>query len=426
MLDIKFIREHPEQLNNALKNRNVIFDVEYLLVQDARRRAKIMEVDRMRQEQNILAKEIARMKDRDREKKKAEGTELKTRLANAEFELKVLEEEFADLMHQIPNIPADEVPVGRNAKENKILREVGEKPRFAFTPVEYMKLSEYLDVIDVARAAKVSGSRFGYLKNEAALLEFALVQLAYELLVKKGYRPIVPPVLITQEMMQAMGYVDSKKDQEERYFLPQDNLYFVGTAEQSLGPMHAGEIFEESSLPMRYAGFSTCFRREAGSYGKDTHGILRVHQFDKIEMFVFADPEQASALHQEILAIEEELMQMLEIPYRVVVLCTGDLSAPSAVTYDIEAWLPGQNGGVGEYRETHSCSNTTDFQARRLNIRVRRSDGSLVFAHLLNGTVFAIGRTIIAILENYQQEDGSVKIPEALQPYMHGITHIRS
>lgn len=379
----------------------------------------------MRQEQNILAQEVARMADQDREKKKAEGKELKARLANAEFELKVLEEEFTDLMHQIPNIPADEVPVGRDAKENKILREVGERRRFSFTPVEYMKLGEHLDVIDVVRAAKVSGSRFGYLKNEAALLEFALVQCAYELLVRRGYQPVVPPVLITQEMMQAMGYVDSKKDQEERYFLAQDKLYFVGTAEQSLGPMHAGEIFEESSLPLRYAGFSTCFRREAGSYGKDTHGILRVHQFDKIEMFAFATPKQASALHHEILAIEEDLMQMLKIPYRVMALCTGDLSVPSAVTYDVEAWLPGQHEGVGEYRETHSCSNTTDFQARRLNIRVRRSDGSLVFAHLLNGTVFAIGRTIIAILENYQQEDGSVKIPEALRPYMHGITEIR-
>jgi seryl-tRNA synthetase len=263
------------------------------------------------------------------------------------------------------------------------------------------------------------------LKNEAVLLEFALVQFALNRLLKKGFIPIVPPVMIREEMMQGLGYIDSEKDREERYFLEKDKFYLVGTSEQSVVPMHADEIFNEKDLPRRYAAFSTCFRREAGSYGKDIHGILRVHQFDKVEMVSFMKPEDSREEHKFLLAIQEELIRELKIPYRVVALSTGDLSHPSAATYDIEAWLPGQNEGMGQYRETHSCSNTTDFQARRLGIKFRRS-GKTEFVHILNGTAFAIGRMLIAILENYQREDGLVRVPEALQSYMGGMKVIMS
>lgn len=425
MLDIKFIRENPDILKKALQNRAVDFDVDYLLELDLKRRAKTKEVDDLRASQNELSKVIAKIGGRGRETKIEESKEIKLRLGDMEFGLKSLDEEFTELMYKIPNIPEADVPVGKNEQDNKVLREVGEKPKFDFKPRDYMDIAAKLDLIDTERAAKVSGSRFGYLKNEAVFLEMALVQFAFERLTKKGFILIVPPVMLREEMMKGMGYVDSEKDREERYFLEKDKLYLVGTAEQSIGPMHADEIFDEKDLPRRYVAFSTCFRREAGSYGKDTNGILRVHQFDKVEMFSLTLPEQSHDEHGILISIEEELMQALGISYRLVALCTGDLSEPSAATYDIESWLPGQNNGEGQYRETHSSSNTTNFQARRLNIRVRCKDGKLEFMHMLNGTAFAIGRTLIAILENYQQEDGSVLIPEVLQKYMNGFKKIQ-
>jgi len=244
--------------------------------------------------------------------------------------------------------------------------------------------------------------------------------IAFDVLTKEGFIPVVPPVMIKAEMVRGMGYVKSKvksqksKIEEEMYFLRDDDLVLVGTSEQSIGPMHADEILQEKDLPRRYVGFSTCFRREAGSYGKDTKGILRVHQFDKVEMFSFCKPEDSIKEHKFFLSLEEKLMKLLKIPYRIVQVCTGDLSFPSASTYDLESWMPGQK----EYRETHSTSNCTDFQARRLNIRYRAKAGKLNFVHTVNGTAFAIGRTIIAIIENYQQKDGSVKIPEILQKYI--------
>lgn len=450
MLDIKFIREHPEQLKDALKKRNVIFDVEYLLAQDLRRRAKITEVDRMRQEQNTLAKEIARMDDQDREKKKVEGKELKTRLANAEFELKILEEEFTDLMYKLPNIPHADAPSGKNETNNQeIHREDYGREQFSFTPCDYITISEKLELIDTRRAAKAAGTRFGYLRNEAALLEFALVQFVFDRLtqedwVRKAYLrsarkknrqtlplleatpfiPLVPPVMIRPEIFRAMGKLDPGQE-EERYFIPKDSLYLVGSAEHTTGAMYKDEVLEKDTLPRRFIAFSTCFRREAGSYGKDTKGILRVHQFDKLEMFSFCHPDYSFHEHDFFRAVQESLMEELQIPYRTMLICTGDMVWTDAKQYDIESWLPGQNGGNGEFRETHSTSNSTDFQSRRLNIKFHDSSEKDSFVHTVNGTACAIGRTIIAILENYQQEDGSVKIPEALKPYMHGITEIR-
>ncbi len=461
MLDIKYIREYPEEIKIAMKNRGVDGAIiDKLLAVYEKRRAKIKDVDDLRAKHNILSEAIAQVSGEERTLKIAESRELKVRIDSSEQELTELAGAFTSYMYSMPNIPLPEVPVGKDESENKVIREVGEKPAID-DPRDYMTIATMLDLIDTQRAAKVSGSRFGYLKNEAALLEIALVRFATDLLTGKKelqkfsphksllvtaqmmavseeqpseilpmlprdwpFIPIIPPVFIKEEMMRAMGYIDSEKDEAERYFFEKDKLYLVGTAEQSLVPMHADEIFDINKLPLRYVGFSTCFRREAGSYGKDTHGILRVHQFDKVEMVSFVLPEDSQREHKFLIAVEELLMQELKIPYRVVALCTGDISQPSAATYDIEAWLPGQNEGKGQYRETHSSSNTTDFQARRLNIKVRNGR-KLEFVHILNGTALAIGRTIIAILENYQQEDGSVKIPEALVPHMGGITEIR-
>lgn len=443
MLDIKFIRENPEEVSRAMQNRGVDFDMKYLLDLDARRRAKIAEVDEMRARQNDFVEAIACAPASERQGKIEESRALKEKLGHREFEMKALEEEFVDLMRRLPNIPLPDAPIGKDERDHVVVREVGEKPQFDFMPRDYTEIVAGIGLVDTERAGKVSGSRFGYLTNEAALLEFALVRFALERLMKKGFVPIVPPVMIREEMMRGMGYIDTDEDREERYFLEKDKLFLVGTGEQSVVPMHADEIFDEKDLPRRYAAFSTCFRREAGSYGKDTKGILRAHQFDKVEMVTFTKPGDSASEHEFLLAAEEELMQELKIPYRVVALATGDLSRPSAATYDIEAWLPGQDGGRGQYRETHSCSNTTDFQARRLNIKYesrsrvsRQPEGSTStivesvlpltrkYVHILNGTAFAIGRMIIAILENYQQGDGSALIPGALQPYMGGMRAI--
>jgi seryl-tRNA synthetase len=260
--------------------------------------------------------------------------------------------------------------------------------------------------------------------GSGALLEFALLQYAMKGLLEAGFTPMIPPVLVKEEFMAGMGYL-AQSGEEEVYHFPKDKQYLVGTSEQTLGAYHADEMLTPEELPKKYAGFSTCFRREAGSYGKDTKGILRVHQFDKVEMFVVCTPEASQDLHEELLAMQEKLVQGLGLPYRVVKLCTGDMGFPSAKTYDIECWLPGQNSGKGEYRETHSTSNTTDYQARALNVRVKNAEGKNIVAHMLNGTAFAMGRTIIAILENYQQADGTIRVPEVLQPFMHGVTEIR-
>ena len=291
-----------------------------------------------------------------------------------------------------------------------------EPTKFTFIPKDHVVLGEALDLIDIKRAAKVSGTRFAYLKNEGALLEFALVQLVLEVLTSEGFTPIIPPVLIHKEITEGLGYWQAGGN-EDYYNLndPEEKkeLYLVGTAEHSIVPMHKDEIFQKKELPKRYVGFSSAFRREAGSYGKDTRGILRVHQFDKVEMVSFVTEEDDDKEHEYLLSLEEKLFQLLEIPYQVVKMCTGDLGFPIARKYDIEAWMPGQ----GKYREVTSTSTTTDFQARRLNIKYQ--DGNeKKYSHILNGTAFAIGRTIIAILENYQQEDGSVVVPEALRKYV--------
>ncbi len=415
MLDIKFIRENPNKVKEACKKRQVKVDIDKLLKVDKEKRENLQKIEEIRAEKNKASKKIATTKDK-KEKQKiiSEMQKLDKKGDKIEKDLKSLESEFQDLMYKIPNLSLDDVPAGKEEKDNVIMRQIGEKTKFSFKPKDYLEIAEKLDLIDMKRAAKVSGSRFGYLKNEAVLIEFALINFAFEKLIKGGFIPVIPPVLIKPETMRAMGYIDTEEDLAERYFFKKDNLFLIGTSEQSVGPMHQDEIFQEKELPKRYISFSTCFREEAGSYGKDTRGILRVHQFDKLEMLSFCRPEESDKEHKFLLKIEEELMQSLKLPYRVVNTCVGDLARPAAAKYDIEAWMPSEN----RYRGTHSTSNCTDFQARRLNIRYRNKKGEVNFVHTLNGTAFAIGRTLIAIIENYQQKDGSVKMPDALQKYL--------
>ena len=414
MLDIKFIRENPEKVKKGAKNKGVKVDVDRLLEVDKNRRELLSQIESLRAEQNKLSKPFAAkgkpVKGEDAIKKAAE---LKRKVKGLEERFKLLDEEFDELMAQVPNLPFDDVPVGKDEADNKVLRKEGKVPKFAFNIKDHLELGEGLDIIDVKRASKVAGSRFAYLKGEAVWLWFALVRLAFETLREKGFRALLPPVMIKPEMAWAMGYLE-QTDDEDAYFLEKDKLYLVATSEQTIGAMHAGEAFEEKDLPKRYFGFSTCFRREAGAYGKDTRGIIRQHQFDKIEMFSFTKPKESEKEHELMLSIEEELMGALALPYQVVNICTGDLGRPAVKKYDIETWMPSQN----KYRETHSTSNCTDFQSRRLNIRYKdKKANKLEFVHTLNGTAFA-QRPLIAVLENFQQKDGSVKIPKALHKHL--------
>jgi len=404
MLDIKFIRQNPEKVKKGCRKKQVKVDITRVLTIDQEKRKYQKTLEELRAKQRRLSFETPLPL------KKLTG--IKKEIKKIEPRVKEKEQELKNLLLQIPNLPFDNVPEGKDEKENVVIKEWGVKPKFDFKPKDYLELAEKLDLIDVKRAAKISGTRFGILKKEAVFLKFALRNFASEILIKEGFIPIDPPVMIRPEIMQAMGYVERGRD--EIYYLKDDNLCLIGTAEQALGPIHADEILEEKQLPKRYIAFTPCFRREAGSYGKDTKGIFRVHQFDKIEMFSFSHPQKSQKEHQFLLSCEEKLMQALKIPYRMVQICTGDLGDPAAAKYDIEAWLPGQ----GCYRETHSTSNCTDFQARRLNIRYKEKSGKLSFVYTLNGTAFAIGRILIAIFENYQQKDGSIKIPEVLQKYL--------
>lgn len=397
MIDINLIRENPKKIKESIKKKRVKLDIDRVLKLDKEKRELIQGIEKLKAEKNKLGQ-------KDKEKAK----QIKEKIKRIEPKLEKIEKEFNDLVVQIPNLPLDDTPV-----KNKIVRKWGKPVKGG---EDYLKIAEKLDIIDVKRAAKVSGTRFGYLKKEAALLEFALIQLTLDTLTKERFIPIVPPVMIKPEMMEGTGHITAK-DKNEKYFIEKDKLYLVGSSEQTIVAMHANEIFKE--LPKRYIGFSTCFRREAGSYGKDTKGIFRVHQFDKVEMFSFCKPENSIKEHKFFLSMQEKLMKSLKIPYQIVQIGADDLAFPAAAAYDIEAWIPSEN----RYRETHTTFNDTDFQTRRLNIRYY-SKNKTEFAHALNGTGFAIGRTIIAIIENYQQKDGTIKIPQVLQKYI-GLKEIK-
>ena len=419
-LDIKYIREHTEKIKLGLRARGkneLIVDDLLRKYDEWTRTLQVYEELRHRRSETARGGQYSEA-----------GKQIKVNLKKAEEENFAAWQSYEELAKQIPNIPVEGVPEGGEDR-NEVIDQKGEIPKFKFTPKDHVELGKILDIIDIPRAVKVSGSRFGYLKNEGAFLEFALVQFAMETLFKEGFNPIVPPALIKKEITEGLGYW--QEGGNENYYLVRDyqiegdekgqplDLYLVGTGEHSVVPMHAGEVFNEKDLPKKYVAFSPSFRREAGSYGRDVHGILRVHQFDKVEMVSFIKPEDDEKERRKLLDLAKGLVESLGLPYRVVKLASGDLGFPTAETIDIETWIPSQN----RYRETHSISTTTDFQARRLNIRYEKQQ-TKPYVHILNGTAFAIGRMIIAVVENYQQEDGSVKIPEVLQKYT-GFSEIK-
>ena len=413
MLDINFIRENAQKVKEACKNKNVDINIDEVLELDRKKRGIMTEMELLRAEQNKISRG-----GKDNTAIFAQAKEIKEKIKEMEPELEKVDAELKIFLLQLPNIPFDVVPVGKDDSQNVVLRKVGKNPTSLFAklrgakPLDYMELGTALDLIDVERAGKVAGSRFGYIKRQLPVLEFALVKLVMDVAQKEGFIPVIPPVMLKDQMARGTGYFEAT-DEKEAYYLAEDKMYLVGTSEQSIVSMHSDEILNEKDLPIRYVGFSTCFRREAGSYGKDTKGILRVHQFDKLEMVIFSKPEDSKNEHQLLLKVEEKLMKALGLPYQVINICTGDLGRPAAAKYDIEAWLPSEK----RYRETHSTSNCTDFQARRLNIRYKDKAGKVAFVHTLNGTAFAIGRILIMIMENYQQKDGSIKVPKTLRKY---------
>lgn len=398
MLDIKFIRENPKLVEEKSAQKGYKVDIQKLLAVDEERRKLIEEVDKVRSERKKAAD--------NRDEKK--GQQLKGELKEKEDKLEKLQEEYYLLIRKVPNLPKDDVPLGKDERDDKVLREIGKKPRFDFEPKDHLQLGIAQDLIDVDRASKISGSRFGFLKNELVNLEFALTNYALDILQIEGFIPIIPPVIINKKIAEGLGYPEYET--EESYKI--NDQYLVGTSEHSMVPMHMDEVFTGDELPKRYVGFSTAFRREAGSYGKDTKGIFRVHQFDKVEMVSFVKPEDEDREHEYLLALEEKMVKGIDIPYRIVNKCSGELGFPTARKYDIEVWFPSEQ----KYRETHSASTNSDFQSRRLNIKYQEGEKK-EFVFILNATAFAIGRTIIAIMENYQQKDGSILIPKVLQKY---------
>ena len=419
VIDVALLRSDSAGLAASFAHRGVTVDVPALVALDGARRRARLAAEEMRAEQNRTGKQIARLQGAEKQKAIAAAAALAERYKAALVEADELDAGFEAVWVPLPNPPHPSVPKGVTDADNVEIRKHGAPPVFGFPVLDHVDLGERLGILDIDRGAKVSGSRFAYLKGGAVLLEFALVQWALGRLMAEGFTPVVPPVLVRDQALFGTGFFPGARDQvyavgvsDAAGVVTSDDLYLVGTAEVPLAGMHAEEILDGADLPLRYAGFSTCFRREAGTHGKDARGIFRVHQFDKVEMFSFTTPEQSWNEHDALLAVEESLIGALGIPYRVVNVCSGDLGDSAAKKYDIEGWFPGQ----GAYRELTSCSNTTDYQARRLRIRYREGNGEPAVAHTLNGTAVAIGRTLIAILENGQQADGSVVVPEVLRP----------
>jgi seryl-tRNA synthetase len=412
MLDIKAIRDDPDPFRKGLARRNLADAVDALLAADERRRNLVAKVEQLRAEQNRASKAIGGAQGDKKQQLIVEVSTVSTHLKQLEPELETAEAELADLLAKTPNVPHESSPNGFTDDDAEVMREIGALPEFDFEPRDHAELGQILGVLDNDRGARTSGSRFVYLLGDIVFLQFALVRHALDVLVSRGFTPVVPPVLVREEAMYGTGFLPT--DAAQLYMITEDELYLVGTAEVPLAAFHMTEILDESALPIRYAGYSTCFRREAGTYGKDMGGMFRVHQFDKVEMFSFTTPETSWDEHDFLLSVEEEIVGNLELPYRVANIAAGDLGGSAAKKYDIEVWLPGQS----RYRELTSCSNCTDYQARRLQTRVRRDGGKVEPVHTLNGTATALARTLIAILENNQQIDGSVVLPEKLHPYL--------
>ncbi|HWD09634.1 MAG TPA: serine--tRNA ligase [Actinomycetota bacterium] len=418
MIDLKLLRTDPELVRASLKRRGSPVDLDRLIALDADHRRLLQEVEAARAEQNQAGKRIADAAGAEKQEAILEMRRLSDRLKAQEAELAQRAADLDDALSHVPNLVHPDSPDGSGDDANRLVRTVGTPPTFPFTARDHLDIGEALGIIDVERAGKVSGSRFAFLLGAAALLELSLVRMVMDRVFADGFVPVIPPVLVRREAMYGTGFFPT--DEAQVYRCADDDLYLAGTSEVPIASMHSREVLPAETLPRRYLGYSTCFRREAGTYGKDTRGIIRVHQFDKAELFSFCLPEDSDDELHRILAHEEGIFQALEIPYRVLEICAGDLADPNYRKFDIEAWLPGS----GRWLEMTSCSNDTDYQARRLGIRTKRvapaggtSPGTDI-VHTLNGTALAMGRAIVALLENHQQADGSVLVPPALRPYL--------
>jgi len=425
MLDLKFVRSNPGVVEADLKKRGDAEKLKWfkeLLSLDKKGRELQVEGDELRARRNKISIEISEAKKKGKDAKHLlkEAAEIPVKIKEAEEEFVRVQEKIRYYLMRLPNVLDASVPVGEGEEDNEVVRTVGKKPAFSFTPKSHVDLIQELDLADLERAAKVSGARFFFLKNELVQMELAVMKMALDLLVKKGFVPVIPPYMIRREPYE--GVTDLADFESVLYKAEGEDLYLIATSEHPIAAMHSDEILEPDQLPLKYAGVSPCFRKEAGAHGKDTKGIFRVHQFTKIEQFIFCKPEESRKFHEELLKNAEELMKLLEIPYRVVNICTSEIGIVAAKKYDVEAWYPSQNA----YREVVSCSNCTSYQATRLNIRYRLKKGGegKDWVHTLNSTEVASPRILVAILENFQQKDGSIKIPRALQPHLNGLKEI--
>lgn len=420
MIDIELLRKQPAAVAERLGTRGVAKkDIEALLRADAAWRKREADVEHLKAKRNVSSKEVPTLRGAAKQKRLKELRAIDAAVSKSEHAAQALAVRRLRAWRALPNLPLPDVPVGPDASANREVEPISQpRPKFDFTPLDHVDLGGRLGLLDVERATTASGSRFGTLLRDGVRLELALVNHAFDILEKEGFQPVLPPTLIRRDRMEAMGYLDRGA---EEVYAAQDDLVLVGTSEQSVGAMYAGHRFADGELPERFVAFSSCFRREAGSHGKDVRGIIRLHQFDKVEMFSFCRPEDSVKEHAFFLELQKRLMHDLEIPFRVVQLCTGDLGFAAATTYDIEAWLPSRNA----FMETHSTSNTTDFQTRRLPVAFRGDDGKFHFAHAVNGTAYAIQRTIVALLETHQTKDSEMTIPPVLRPYFGGQEKLR-
>ena len=418
MIDIQLIRDDAEHIKTICKQKNIEVDVDSIVKMDSERRILVQEINELNQARNIAAKE----------KNIAEGKKLKEKYTKLQDDINKLEEKLSELTLKVPNLPSEDTPIGESEEGNVVIKTVGEKPVFSFEPKTHWELGEALGLIDKERAAEVSGARFAYLKGDLVLMQFGLLQVALEILTNektlkkiikkaglnissKPFIPVVPPLMMRSEVMQKMARLEPK---DERYHIEADDMFLIGSAEHTLGPMHMGETLAEEDLPIRYMAHTSAFRREAGTYGKDTKGIVRLHQFEKAEMVSFSSKENSMNEHLLMLAIQEYITgDLLNLPYQISLKCTGDQGTPDSRAADIETWMAGEN----KYRETHTADLMTDYQARRLGTKVKGEDGKKEFVHMNDATVVA-GRTLVAIMENYQQKDGSIIVPKVLQKYV--------
>lgn len=408
MIDLNWLKDNLEEYKKSLVNRQMKleeFKLDEILRLYADKKKISAELQELQRKRNTLGGKI-------QEAEKAK--EIKKNISELNLKNREIIENLYKLEVKLPNILSPDVPIGKNESENKEIEKWGEIPKFNFTLKDHLEIGKNLDLIDMGKASIVSGARFYYLKNEAVLIEFALLDFVFKMLIKQGFIPVIPPVMVKSGIMKKMGKERFISD-SDAFYVEKDDLYLVGSAEHTIGPLHMDDVLKEEDLPKRYVGFSTSFRREAGSYGKDTRGILRAHQFDKIEMFSFAHPDKSEEEHQLLLSMQKKIMQALELSYRVIILCSGDTGITDFKQYDLETWIPTQN----KYRETHSCSNVGEYQSRGINTRYKNKEtGKNQYAHTLNATGIAIGRVLIAILENNQQQNGSVKVPKVLQDYI--------